>query len=175
MFCGLKRQKLHFCCFYHLYTPNTLIATIRTTAADPHFVALIRALDADLWDRYQPYQAKYDGFNKVDESARVVIAFYDGKPVGCGCFRPMADTDAIEIKRMFVEPPLRGKGVAKRILQELEHWAGEDGFLMARLETGIKQPEAIGLYERMGYTRTDNYPPYVGFSTSVCMAKPITV
>lgn len=87
----------------------------------------------------------------------------------------MTNTAAVEIKRMFVEPQSRGKGLAKRILLELERWAAEDGFLMARLETGIKQPEAIGLYERMGYTRIDNYPPYTGFTTSICMEKSVSV
>lgn len=145
----------------------------RTSAANPTFIGLTQALDADLWIRYQPYQAKYDGFNKVDTSARVVLAFRDEQPVGCACFRPMTDELAVEIKRMFVTPEARGQGVARHMLQALEAWAAEEGFQTARLETGNKQPEAVGLYERAGYTRIANYPPYVGFDTSICMEKPV--
>lgn len=150
---------------------NHLLTAIRTTAADARFISLINALDADLWNRYQPYQAKYDGFNKVDESARVVVVMQAGQPVGCGCFRPMKEPYAVEIKRMFVDPAFRGIGVAKLIVQELERWAIESGYTIARLETGNKQPEAVGLYQRMGYQRIENYPPYVGFTTSICMEK----
>lgn len=143
----------------------------RTTAADPDFQTLVTQLDKDLWGRYQPYQAKYDGFNKVDDSARVVVIFQDEKPVGCGCFRPLSDPFCVEIKRMFVEPAFRGKGVAQQILEELENWAAEEGNKTARLETGTKQPEAIGLYEKTGYSRIENYGPYVGMETSVCLEK----
>jgi putative acetyltransferase len=145
--------------------------SIRTTASDPVFLEMIVELDKDLWYRYQPYQTKYDGFNKVDESARVVVVFQHDKPVGCGCFRPMTSPDNVEIKRMFVEPAFRGQGYASRVLRELENWAAEEGYKTARLETGIKQPEAVALYEKNGYKRIENYGPYVGLSTSVCLEK----
>lgn len=153
----------------------SLITINRTTAADPVFMALVTDLDADLWIRYQPYQAKYDGFNKVDTTARVVVAFLDEQPVGCACFRPMTDDEAVEIKRMFVKPEARGNGVAMAMLKALEAWAAEEGFRVARLETGNKQPEAVGLYEKAGFVRIPNYPPYVGFDTSICMEKPVTL
>ncbi|GAB3275005.1 hypothetical protein GCM10027347_48200 [Larkinella harenae] len=149
---------------------NTLILK-RTTAADSDFRNLIVELDKDLWNRYQPYQAQYDGFNQVDASARVVVASADDQPVGCGCFRPMTDMGCAEIKRMFVDPAFRGRGFAKRVLQELENWAKEQGYTTLKLETGNKQPEAIALYEKVGYCRIENYGPYVGLSASVCMEK----
>ncbi|OIN59395.1 GNAT family N-acetyltransferase [Arsenicibacter rosenii] len=153
----------------------SLVTIHRTTAADPAFIALIAGLDADLRIRYQPYQAKYDGFNKVDTSARVVIAYLDKQPVGCACFRPMTEREAVEIKRMFVKPEARGNGLAMTMLKALEEWAAEEQFTVARLETGNKQPEAVGLYQKAGYIRTANYPPYVGFETSICMEKPLSV
>lgn len=147
----------------------------RTSAADPHFKQLIEGLDRDLRVRYQPYQAKFDAFNQVDELARVVIAYREGQPVGCGCFRPTDDPATIEIKRMFVEPAARGLGVARQILQELEKWAAEEGYTEARLETGTKQPEAIALYHKNGYGPIDAYGPYVGLSTSVCLGKSLVL
>lgn len=148
-----------------------MVTTLRTTTADFRFLELIRALDADLWNRYQPYQAKYDGFNKVDETARVVIALMNERAIGCGCFRPVSASGTVEIKRMFVAPQVRGKGIGKQIVQELERWALEEAYSIVRLETGNKQPEAIRLYERMNYKRIANYPPYAGLETSICMEK----
>lgn len=143
----------------------------RTTAFDPDFRSLITELDTDLWNRYQPYQAMYDGFNQVAGSARVVVTYQDGQPVGCGCFRPMTDAGCAEIKRMFVNPAFRGRGLATQVLRELERWAAEEGYRIARLETGNQQPEAIALYEKVGYGRIENYGPYVGLAASVCLEK----
>ncbi|RRB18452.1 GNAT family N-acetyltransferase [Larkinella knui] len=135
---------------------------------------MIRELDADLWKRYQPYQAKYDAFNKVDDSARVVIVFQADQPAGCGCYRPISEPDCVEIKRMFVKPAGRGRGLATRILRELEIWAAEEGYKTARLETGIKQPEALALYEKAGYHHIEKYGPYVGLNTSICLEKSLS-
>ena len=56
-------------------------------------------------------------------------------------------------------------------MARLEEWAAELGYTRAVLETGTSQPEAIGLYESIGYHRIDNYPPYVGVQNSVCYEK----
>ncbi|MGA0558109.1 GNAT family N-acetyltransferase [Larkinella sp. VNQ87] len=147
------------------------LSLLRTTASDPVFHELITQLDQDLWSRYQPYQAKYDGFNKVDASARVVVVRQCEQAIGCGCFRPMTEPGFVEIKRMFVVPAFRGQGLALQLLEELERWAKEDGFRTARLETGNKQPEAVRMYEKAGYIRIANYGPYVGMETSICLEK----
>jgi len=78
-----------------------------------------------------------------------------------------------EIKRMFVRPERRGRGIARSILSELETWAGELGFLECILETGLKQPEAIELYRKSGYETIPNYGQYEGVENSVCMRKSI--
>jgi putative acetyltransferase len=93
-----------------------------------------------------------------------------GRPVACGAYRPMTP-DIAEIKRMYVEPDYRGRGLGRRILQELETRARGDGYSQARLETGTLQPEAIRLYERAGYHRVDCYGIYVGNPRSVCFEK----
>ena len=61
--------------------------------------------------------------------------------------------------------------MAGEVLRTLENWAREDGFTRIVLETGKRQPEAIALYERYGYQRTDNFGPYVGVANSVCFEK----
>jgi GNAT superfamily N-acetyltransferase len=72
---------------------------------------------------------------------------------------------------MFVNKNSRRQGISKKILTELESWAIELGYDFALLETGYKQKEAIGLYEKYGYRKTDNYGPYMGIETSICMKK----
>jgi GNAT superfamily N-acetyltransferase len=81
------------------------------------------------------------------------------------------DDTSVEIKRMFVQPAERGKGIARSILTGLELWAKETGFSYTMLETGNNQPEAIALYQKAGYTVIPNYGQYSGMETSICMRK----
>ena len=72
---------------------------------------------------------------------------------------------------MVVKPECRGNGIAKLILLELEKWAMEKGFTKSVLETGVKQPEAIRFYTKLGYVKTQNYGQYIGNENSICMSK----
>ncbi len=127
-------------------------------------------LDAYLWEIYPETQALYDTFNIIEKNDTVVIAYDDEVAVGCGCFKKF-DPDTVEIKRMFVGPDQRGLGISHLILEELEKWAEESGFTYLILETLHKQIAAISLYQKRGYTRIDNYEPYVGLPDSLCMRK----
>jgi GNAT superfamily N-acetyltransferase len=77
----------------------------------------------------------------------------------------------MEVKRMFTLPECRGKGVATKVLDELEKWATELGYKKCILETGKRQPEAIALYKKNGYKRISNYGQYVAMENSVCFEK----
>ena len=147
-----------------------MISANRTTSTDPAFQALVRILDKELWVRYPTEQANYEPHNKIENNNTVVIVHDDAKPIGCGCFKKF-DDNTIEIKRMFVDPAYRGRGVSKMIMNELEQWAKELHFTRAVLETGFNQPEAIGLYQKCGYKQIPNYGPYVNMTTSLCMEK----
>jgi GNAT superfamily N-acetyltransferase len=70
-----------------------------------------------------------------------------------------------------VQPAHRGKRIGAVVLIELENWARELGFAACILETGQKQPEAIRLYQKSGYTKIPNYGQYEGVENSVCMRK----
>jgi len=87
--------------------------------------------------------------------------------VACGALRPLG-LEVAEIKRMYVAPGHRGRGHSKRILARLEQMAWEMEFRRVRLETGVRQPEAIALYERSGYVRIPNFGIYRGRAESVC-------
>lgn len=146
---------------------------IRTNSQDEQFVALVRLLDADLRIRDGEEHDFYAAYNKIDSIAHVVVAYFEDIAVGCGAIKKF-DDQTIEIKRMYVRPEQRGKGIAGEVLRELESWAVELGFGEAVLETGKKQPEAIRLYEKSGYRLIPNYGQYQGVENSVCMKKSLT-
>lgn len=148
-----------------------MITLERTSTNDPNFLSLVEELDKELWVRYPLVQQKFAPHNKVDITARVVLAFFDKNIAGCGCFRLMEEHGTVELKRMYVVPNLRGRGIAGSILNELEQWANEEGFIQSKLETGRNQPEAIALYQKYRYTIIPNYPPYTHMAESICMGK----
>ncbi|MDB5201326.1 MAG: family N-acetyltransferase [Ferruginibacter sp.] len=142
----------------------------RTVAGDADFIPLVALLDADLAVRDGDEHAFYAQFNKTALLDEVIVAYWNDGPVGCGAFKHFGDAVA-EIKRMFVLPAFRGKGIASAILAALEQWAGELNYRSTILETGIKQPEAIALYTKAGYRLTANYGQYLDVENSVCMRK----
>ncbi|WP_276372401.1 GNAT family N-acetyltransferase [Chryseolinea sp. H1M3-3] len=148
-----------------------MIRLKRTLVTDPDFQMLVIDLDKELWTRYPDTQQNFAPHNKVDHTVRVVVAYTGNEPVGCGAFRPTEDEHILEIKRMYVSPKMRGRGIAKQILQALEQWGREEGFTHSKLETGNNQPEAIAVYKRAEYKEIPNYPPYTNMTESICMAK----
>ena len=147
-----------------------MLRLVRTDSDNPDFQALVVLLDRYLAEIDGDEHAFYAPLNQIDYLDTVVVAYLGGEPVGCGAFRAYA-AEAVEIKRMFVQPAHRGQGVAQAVLGELEKWAGELGYASGVLETGKRQPEAIRLYERSGYGHIPNYGQYVGIDNSVCMQK----
>ena len=142
----------------------------RTDSSDPEFVSLVRFLDAELAERDGSEHAYYAQFNKIDTIKYVVVAYAKGQAVSCGAIKEFA-SDAMEVKRMYTLPEYRGRGIAAAVLSELEKWAAELGLKKCVLETGQKQPEAIRLYEKNGYSVIPNYGQYVGLDNSVCFEK----
>lgn len=100
------------------------------------------------------------------------VAFDGDQAVGHVLLRRLGDD--IELKRMYVTPSHRGSGVARGLLSAAERAARELGAARVILHTGDRQPEAIRLYEREGYTRIPIYPPYTAMTYSTCFEKPLT-
>ena len=149
---------------------NTGIICSRNTAKDPHFVALVKELDAELAVRDGKDYPFYSQFNGTDVIPCAVVAYFNGEPVGCGAIKAY-DKESMEVKRMYVKPAYRGKGVASAVLHELEQWAREQDVIKCVLETGKRQHEAIRLYNKRGYVVIPNYGPYAGVENSVCFQK----
>jgi putative acetyltransferase len=133
--------------------------------------SLIRQLDEDLLRRY-PAQAIH-GLHPQDVTdpyLTFLIARIDGSTVGCGALRDL-EPGVGEVKRMFVLPEFRGRGIARRILEALESRAREPGHVAVRLETGTRQPEAISLYKSAGYHEIACFGEYADNPFSVCFEK----
>jgi len=85
-----------------------------------------------------------------------LVGFHDGEPVCAGAIKRIAP-DAAEIKRMYVVPGARRRGVARRLLGALEDAARERGYAFVRLDTGPKQQHAVALYASAGYSEIANF------------------
>jgi putative acetyltransferase len=134
---------------------------------------LIQALNAELEGRYPEAGANHFRLDPEEVGpgrGAFVVAYAAGEPVGCGAVRRL-DPDVAEIKRMYVIPTLRGRGIAGRVLSVLEDEARALGVERLVLETGVRQPEAIALYQRFGFADIPAFGEYIGSALSVCMGK----
>jgi GNAT superfamily N-acetyltransferase len=134
---------------------SIIIARERPDTADA--IGLIEELEADLEPLY-PSESRH-GYS-VEKLLQKGVAFFlircNDFPAGCGGIQ-LFDAEYGEIKRMYVRPQFRGLGLAKSMLDHLADYALEQGVGLLRLETGIHQHAAIGLYERMGF---QSVPPF---------------
>ncbi|MEV4163579.1 GNAT family N-acetyltransferase [Nonomuraea dietziae] len=128
--------------------------------ADAQLQALLEAAFAELVARYGP-----EGRSGVDPAARFLVAVDEGRPIACAALQQVDDRTG-EVKRMYVLPSHRGRGAARALLKALETLGAELGHTRLRLTTGIRQPEAIALYESAGYTPIPAYGKYVDEPTS---------
>ena len=83
------------------------------------------------------------------------------------------DSATAEIRRMYVLPPHRGAGLSRLVLAALEDEARSLGYTRVRLETGVRQQEALALYRSSGFEEIPRYGPYVDDELSVCFEKPL--
>ncbi|MCL6260201.1 GNAT family N-acetyltransferase [Aquiflexum sp. TKW24L] len=147
-----------------------MLTLVRTNSQNADFMGLVKLLDAGLAVTDGEDHAFYNQFNKTDNIKYVTVAYENGQAVGCGAIKEFAP-DIVEVKRMFVSEPHRGKGIAGRIIAELETWAAELGYTRCILETGIRQVEAVALYKKSGYSIIPNYGQYIGVENSLCFEK----
>jgi ribosomal protein S18 acetylase RimI-like enzyme len=155
-------------------------ATITVEIADPasdDAAALLRELDAEIARIYPG--APFHSLTAADLGRAEVafaIARVDGAAAACGAVRVgvvEGDVRPAEIKRMYVRPAFRRRGLARAILQALERAAAASGAEVVRIETGARQPEAIALYRSAGYQPIPPFGEYIGNVVSRCFAKRI--
>src|SRR5258705_3725327 len=147
-----------------------MITIKRTNSDDKDFIELVRFLDADLARRDGSEHSFYARFNKIDKIKYVVVAYENDDAIGCGAIKEYSQK-IVEVKRMYTLPGKRGKGIATKILIELEKWATELSCEKCILETGKRQSEAVALYKKNGYKLIPNYGQYAGIENSLCFEK----
>lgn len=148
--------------------------TIRSEALEtPAVIALIRALNDELDERYPEADANHfrlDPEEVAPGRGVFLVAYADGEPVGCGATR-LNEPDTAEIKRMYVMPAYRGRGIAGHLLSALEEHAKMLGARQLVLETGDRQPESLAVYRRAGFEEIPRFGEYVDSLLSLCMGK----
>lgn len=146
------------------------ITIAREAPRQPAVLQLIASLDAYQQSLYPPdsnHLLDIDALEAPD--IRFFVARRAGEAIGCGALRVAADYG--EIKRMFVRPEVRGLKLGRRILEALEAQARREGLAFLRLETGILQPEAIGLYRAVGFAERGPFGDYAPDPLSLFMEK----
>jgi GNAT superfamily N-acetyltransferase len=107
-----------------------------------------------------------------DPLGAFLVAYVDDVPAGCGGVCPYEGTTG-EIRRMYVVPEFRRRGISRAILGTLEAEAKRLGYTVLRLETGPQQPESIALYAKAGYGPIPRYGHWTTFRRSMCFEKPL--
>lgn len=144
-------------------------------------VALIERVQAEYVARYGgPDETPIDPGHFEDPDGAFFLGYVDEVPVAMGGWRRravppdvLADS-TVEIKRMFVVPEARGLGYARQVLHHLERSAQAQGAASIVLETGLRQPEAMALYESAGYSSIAGFGYYADAPLSRCYAKLLT-
>jgi putative acetyltransferase len=151
---------------------SVIITAERPDTADA--ITLIMELEAHLAPKYPP-ESRH-GLS-VDKLIAETVAFFlvrsNGMPAGCGGIK-LVGTAYGELKRMYVRPQFRGFGFGKLMIAHLAAYARDHGVPLLRLETGIHQREAIGLYERMGFQRIRPFGTYKADPLSLFYEKHLT-
>lgn len=146
------------------------VEIVEVAPDDPRLPPLVSELRAELDDRY-PEEIDF-AHPTIREEARYLLATLDGTPVACCAVQPL-DGGECELKRMYVVPGARGRGIARQLMVHVDVVARRLGAGRIKLETGPRQPEAIAVYERAGFSRIPNYSPYDRWELSCCYAKPL--
>jgi GNAT superfamily N-acetyltransferase len=153
--------------------PET-ITIERAELTDDGCRSLIDSLNAELSARYPEPGARHFQLSPqevADGRGTFLVVYRDGTPVGCGALR-LLDADTAELKRMYVSPTARGRGLGRRLVAALEAEARALGIRRLVLETGVRQAAAIALYRATGFHPIPLYGEYrLSPETSVCLGK----
>jgi putative acetyltransferase len=153
-------------------TPRVRAVTTEQRPDSPVARELIDELEAILAPSYPP-ESRH-GYS-VEKLLREEVAFFvvsvDDLPAGCGGVQVFGDEGYAELKRMYVRPAFRGRGLGRHLVEHLSRHAAERGVTVVRLETGVLQVEAIGLYSSVGFRRIAPFGPYREDPVTLCMER----
>jgi putative acetyltransferase len=141
----------------------------------PVVLTLIDALDAELSALYPEPGANHfdlDAQEVDDPNGAFLVAYVDGRPVGCGAVRCIG-AGAAEVKRMYARPDARSRGLGRAVLGALERIARKLGAVRLVLEAGGRQDEALSLYRHAGFAPIERFGRYADSPLSLCLGKPL--
>jgi putative acetyltransferase len=154
------------------HATSAIIMAERPDTADA--ILLITELEAHLEPLYPRVSRHGLSVNQLlAQDVAFFLIRWNGTPASCGGIK-LVGTDYAEIKRMYVRPQFRGLGLGKMMLNHLSDYARARGIDLLRLETGVHQREAIGLYEQMGFRRIPPFGDYTDDPLSLCYEKHLT-
>jgi GNAT superfamily N-acetyltransferase len=142
----------------------------RADFRDPEVQRLVAALEDELQALYGRPDQEPPELHAFDDGLVVVVRDDLGAAVACGALREV-EPGVGELKRMYTVPAARGRGHGAAVLGALVAFARERGLARLILETGVRQPAAIALYEHAGFTRCDCFAPYEDEPDSVCLER----
>lgn len=149
----------------------------RSTLSSPDAARLITALNLELTAAFPEPGANHFSLHEAQVAlgdGAFMIAYLEDHAVGCGAVRRL-DRATAELKRMYVDPSVRGRGIGRSLLEALEQEAHLLGVMRIVLETGTRLAPAIKLYEAMGYVRIPLFGEYLSSpDTSLCFGKSLS-
>ena len=144
--------------------------SIITNEKDERFIELTKELDNEYFQLHGEEVLKYQDYNDLKDSHIVLLALNWGKPIACASFR-VFDKDTIEIRRVYVKKRYRRKGIAYKLIKQLEKLAMEENFKYSVIETGRENTAAINLYKKLDYELIDSFGMFEGDNLCICMKK----
>ena len=144
--------------------------SIITDERDERFIELTKELDNEYFQLYGDIVKKYEEYNDLKDPHIVLLALNWGKPIACASYK-LFDKDSIEIKRVYVKRRYRRKGIAYKMVKQLEKLAIEENFKYSVIETGSENEAAINLYKKLDYEIIDNFGQFEGDDLCICMKK----
>lgn len=155
--------------------PGHMLTIREALFDDPAAAGLWAAQQAELAERYG--EPDLDSDLTGSDLIVSLVGELDGQPIACALLRWLPDAQypgAAEVKRMYVTPEHRGHGYSRTVMAHIEAVARAAGATHVVLETGVKQPEAVGLYKALGYTDIEPWGEYRCHESSVCMGQELT-
>lgn len=137
---------------------------------DVRFLKLVEELDYGYYKRIGEELKKYEKYNEFKNPHTVILLLDNTKAVACASYR-VFDEESVEFKRVYVKKEYRKKGIAYKLIKELEKDVINRNFKYSYIVTGKNNYAAIKLYEKLNYFETDKFGQFKNDNTVICMKK----
>ena len=143
---------------------------IITHERDERFIELSDKLNQEYYDNLGEMALKYEDYNELNVPHLVLLVLNWDKPIACVSYKIFND-NSIEIKRLYVTKRHRNKGIAHKLVKQIEKVAIDYGFKYSYLVTGVNNIAAINLYKKLDYEVIDNFGMFKDDENCICMKK----